>query len=602
MDFVESFFPLLVLVVLVVALVAAIVGWRRREGLESEAEAGIGRVRRLYFYFGTFVYMIVAGTGAVLIGSYVLDELFGPTAIDRDVTQLALGVALALIWTPVWLWHRVRVERLLKEEPAERTSVIRKVAVYLALGVTLGLTVEASTEVLRWVFGARSFGGYGVMALLVWGGLWAMTWRDESLEGQPTDDTRIVRRLYLYITSGATLAMLAGGASIMLYVIFREAYEGVVSLPVLARGNDTLWSDETRATLAVALTGGVVWATHWLVFARRDAHSDMRQFYLYLAILAGVVTTLSAAGVLLYGVLQWGIGTPEADSAGMHFRFVPAALAPLLVGLVLWGYHWAVVREERAAVGELGAARRIYGYLVTVLGLGALIGAVIVLVSTVIGLAVTSARDELVGPDWWRDRMTLVLTLALVGGPLWALQWFPLQGRAVRAGTEERQSLPRRIFLYGIAGAATLTFLGSVSYLLFVFLNAVLEDKMSLTLLRDAKWSIGTLVAAGLFAPYHWLVLQEDRKAAEEAPPAARAAPAKSVTLLIAAEGLAFVPRLEAALGTRVRVLDRADPGTGVPVLSDEDIERLKQRIAEAPGSQVLLVADAAGVQVFSYR
>jgi hypothetical protein len=411
-----------------------------------------------------------------------------------------------------------------------------------------------------------------------------------------------VRRLYLYIASGATLAIIAGGASIVLYAVFREAYEGIVTLPVLVRGDETLWSDGTKTNLAIALTGIVVWTTHWLVFGRRDAHSDMRQFYLYLAILAGVVTTLSAAGVLLYGVLQWGIGTPDADSAGMHFRFVPAALAPLLVGLLLWGYHWAVVREERAAVGELGTARRVYGYLVTVLGLGALIGAVIVLVSTVIGLAVTSARDSLVGPDWWRDRMTLVLTLALVGGPLWALQWFPLQGRAVRAGAEERQSLPRRIFLYAVAAAATLTFLGSVSYLLFVFLNALLEDKMSLTLLRDAKWSIGTLVAAGLFAPYHWLVLQEDRKAAEEAPPAARPAPAKSVTLLIASDGRAYAAQLEAVLGARVRVLDRADPGIGVPVLSDEDIERLKQRIAEAPGSQVLLVADASGVQVYSYR
>jgi hypothetical protein len=428
-----------------------------------------------------------------------------------------------------------------------------------------------------------------------------MTWRDERLEGQPTDDTMMIRRLYLYIASGAGLAMLAASASVVLYVIFREAYEGIVDLPVIARGDDTLWSDEAKSTFAVALAGGAVWAAHWLVFARRDAHSDMRQFYLYVAILAGVVTTLSAAGVLLYGVLQWGIGTPEHDSAGMHFRFVPAALAPLLVGLLLWGYHWAVVREERAAVGELGVARRIYGYLVTALGLGALIGAVIVLVSTVTGIVVTSARDELLGPDWWRDRMTLVLTLALVGGPLWAFHWFPLQRRTIAAGAEERQSVARRIFLYGIAAVATLTFLGSLSHLLFLFLNALLEDEMSLTLLREGKWSMGTLVAAAIFAPYHWLVLQEDRKAAEAEAPVERPARAKAVTLLIAANGRALIPRLETAVGASVRVLHRADPGVGVPVLSDEDFARLRQRIAEAPGGQVLLIADASGVQVYSY-
>jgi hypothetical protein len=112
----------------------------------------------------------------------------------------------------------------MKEEPAERKSVIRKVAVYLALGITLGLTVEASTEVLRWLFGERSFGGYGVMAFVVWGGLWAMTWRDEGREGQPTDATRAVRRLYLYVASGAALTILASGVSIVLYAVFREAY------------------------------------------------------------------------------------------------------------------------------------------------------------------------------------------------------------------------------------------------------------------------------------------------------------------------------------------------------------------------------------------
>jgi hypothetical protein len=197
--------------------------------------------------------------------------------------------------------------------------------------------------------------------------------------------------------------------------------------------------------------------------------------------------------------------------------------------------------------------------------------------------------------------MTLVLTLALLAGPVWGLHWFPLQQRAVAEGAEERQSLPRRIYLYGVAAAATLTLLGSVSYLLFVSLNAMLENEMSLTLLRDAKWSMGTLVAAALFAPYHWLVLQEDRKAAQAAP-AARAAPVKSVSLLIAADGRGYAQQLEEALGGRVRLLQRMDTGVGVPRLSDEEIVRLKRRIAEAPGSQVLVVMDASGVQVYSYR
>lgn len=592
---------LLVLVVVLAAIVTAVVAWRRREGLEPEAEQGIGTVRRLYFYFGTFAYMMVASVGVVLVGRYVLDELFGPPVLARDVTLVALGVALALIWTPVWAWHRLRVQRLLEEEPTEQRSVLRKVSVYLTLGVTAALAVHGSVELLRWLFGARSFGGYPVAALVVWSGLWVFTWNAESREGQPTDDTRSVRRLYLYATSAYSLAMLATGAAVVLYIIFREAYEGVVSLPVLLQGEESLWGDVMKGSLAVALVGAGVWSAHWLIFARVDAGADLRQFYLYtLAILGGVVTALSAAGIILFGLLQWGMGTPEETSAGAHFRLVPGALAPLLVGLLLWTYHWATVQQERAAVGQLPAARRVYRYIMTALGLGALAGAVIALVPTVIGIAVTSAREVLVGADWWRDQIVLVLTLGLLGAPVWGYHWYVAQRAAGQEGAQERHSLPRRLLIFGVLGTGALAFLGSVSHLLFVFLDAMLEDTLSLTLLRDAKWSMGTLVAAALFTPYHWFILQEDRQVPEPVPP--RPAARKAVTLLIADDGRALAEQLEAALGAKLRVLHRADPGVGLPELSAEDIARLDQRIAQAPGSRVLLVADARGVEVYSYR
>src|SRR3989304_2310693 len=179
-DLIQSFWPLPVLAAIVAAIVAAVVAWRRRAGLEPDADgeggAGAGAAKVLYFYFGTFAYMMVASVGVVLIARYVLDEIFGPPRLDRDVTPLALGVVLALIWTPVWIWHRSRVQRLLLEDPAQRRSVLRKVSIYLTLGVTAALVAQASIELLRWLFAARSFGGYPLAAFVVWGGLWAFTW------------------------------------------------------------------------------------------------------------------------------------------------------------------------------------------------------------------------------------------------------------------------------------------------------------------------------------------------------------------------------------------------------------------------------------------
>jgi len=600
-----SFWPLLVLLVIIGGIVAAVVAWRRREGdlePETEADRGIGTVRRLYFYVGTFAYMMVASVGVVLVARYVLDELFGPPVLLRGETQLALGVALAAIWTPIWAWHRLRVQRFAEEEPTERRSILRKLYVYVTLGVTAALVAHASVELLRWVLGAKSFSGYPVAALVIWGGLWVFHWMAESAEGQPTDETRTVRRVYLYATSTYSLTMLAVGLALAIYLVLREAYEGLFSVPMLLQEEEPLWGDLMKNSLSVALVGAGLWAWHWLYAARRDAESALRQFYSYaFAILGGVITTLVATGVIAYGVLVWLIGVPEEASAAAHFRFLAGALSPLIIGMGLWLYHWQLVQREHAAAEQLPAARRIYAYVMAALGLGALGASIIVLVPTVIAMGVTSAREVLVDNDWWRNRIALVITLALVGGPVWGYYWFSMERRVTASGPEERASLPRRVLVYGVLGVGTLAILGNISYLLFVFLNALLEGTLSLALLRDAKWSIGVVAAAALFVPYYWLILRADRLALPE-PVAQPSVERKSVTVLIAEGGGPFVGQLETALRGKVRVLHRADPDVGLPELSAEELQCLERSIAEAAGSRVLLVADATGIQVYSYR
>ena len=77
---------------------------------------------------------------------------------------------------------------------------------------------------------------------------------------------------------------------------------------------------------------------------------------------------------------------------------------------------------------------------------------------------------------------------------------------------------------------------------------------------------------------------------------------AKTVTVLIGEGGDAFLGQLEAALGWKVRVLRRTDPGAAAPELPDEDLAVVTARIVNAAGDRVLVVAEATGVQVYSYR
>ena len=46
---------------------------------------------------------------------------------------------------------------------------------------------------------------------------------------------------------------------------------------------------------------------------------------------------------------------------------------------------------------------------------------------------------------WWRDPLSLAFALLLVGGPLWAYQWFRAEAEARSGDPDERRALPRRL-------------------------------------------------------------------------------------------------------------------------------------------------------------
>ena len=590
--------------VIIGLVVYAIVQRKRRgAGEEAEVDSGIGTIRRLYFYVVSFVALMMAANGLVQVGRYLLEVLFGGEILSSSRTQLAIGASLLVVGLPIWAFHWRMVHRSLQEFPVERRSLVRKSYTYLVLGVAVGLAIGATVGALQWLFGDRSFSGYPWAALVVWLVVWAYHWRLESAEGQPTTETRAIRRLYLYLTSLATLGMVAFGLARVVHFILIEGYDSIITESVLVPTDAGLWRLAMRESLALAMVGSVAWGAHWLYLARRDFGSVLRQVYLFVSLLAGVVTVLVSLGFVLYGVLVWGMGVPDDETARAHFRFMPVALAALAAGLGLWGYHWSVVRDEaETSALESKGVRRSYVYALAAVGLGAVVVAVATLVITAIGILSESARDIHVSPDFWRNQIAVVVTLLILGGPLWGYRWASIQGRTNLQDADERASLVRRIFIFVALGAGALALLGSGSYLVFAFLRGLLESDLSLEVLREAKIAIGILATTALFLPYHWLVYRDDRRVEDESagperPPISR----KEVMVLVTEAGQDFIRNLEAALGYRVDTLRWADPDATLPELSQAECEAVAAQIGDAGGRSVLLVPSETEVRVLSY-
>jgi hypothetical protein len=593
-------FSVLQLLAILGIIAAVVVLVRRRSGVEEEP--GVGTLRRLYYYGLSFVALMVSASGVLMLVDYVADSLSGREILSRGESQLAMALALTVVGTPIWLFHWNLAHRAIRRFPSETRAVSRKIYLTLVLAVSAALGAFGLISLLRWLFGGDSFNGLHLAFPLVWGAVWGFHWYVGNREVPRTEFGASIHRAYVYATSLYGLVLLLVGLGIILRHLIAQAYDALFATQVLLPGEGVLWSDTTQTALAIFLVGGVYWWWHWHRVARGDIDSVLRQVYLHLfAILGGAATAVATLNIILFRALQWAFGEPGAAD---QFQFLPGALAALIIGVAMWGYHRAVVQQESArAIVGLPAAQRVYGYLLAALGLGTLATALVMLFGVVIGVIVPQSGEELVRGDWWRNPLALAVSLLLVGAPLWSFYWFSMQ-RAASVGEAERSVPSRRIFIYLVLGAAVLAALGNLSAILFMFLRDLLEGQFSTQMVQDAKWSMGVLLTAGAVSVYYWLILGEDRRAlpaSEE--PSTGAPPVRKTVIALATEAAQpLVRRLEAQYGIPIRVWQRLEPGAVVPTLTDEELRATQERIAQAPGDRVLLTIDASGVCVVPYR
>ena len=595
------FLPLLVLAAIIGAIVYGVSVLRRRRG--SEEDTGVGTVRRLYFYGVAFIALVMAANGLVQILQFILDSIV-ETGVISSRTRLAIGLSLAIIGLPVWAFHWRAIGRFTREHSVETGSTVRKVYVYLLLGVALGVGVAAAADVLRWIFGGRSFGGYPWAAIVVWTGVWLYHWRLESSEGQPTPEARAVRRLYLYIATLAMLVMGVSGLGRVVHILLLNGYDSLASVAVFTGSGSGLWRPAMRSALAFGLVGSTMWAVHWLRLARLDYRSVLRHVYVSIfATVGGTVTIMVAVGIVVYGVLIWLFGLQGRDTTADHFRFLPAAIATLAAGAGILGYHNLVARREaQDGPDELPQVRRFLVYITIAIGLGAAAVAVAALVTTAVGILGGRGGDLLSLSAPWRGGIALGITMGILGLPLWAVLWRSAQRRIGAGGMDELSSPARRLFIFAALIVGVLTLLGSASFVLFVFLSELLDGRLS-EVVWKARVGIG-IVAAGLaFLPYYWMVYRQDRSVeAGTVAPATAPRRRKTVTLLAADGAIQLVRTLEQVLDQDVRVLRWADPDTVVPDITEEGLRQVARSIEDAAGSNALLVPEETGFRVLSYH
>ena len=561
-------------------------------------------VKRVYFYTVSIITLGIFAAGGRTLISLGFDIIKGSTLARIETPgfsreQLSLGLTMLIIGGVLWFLFWRAAQKQVAGNPTEIGSTIRKLFLNFILVVAALVSLYAAVEFLVWLMAGvprEQFSSGGLATLIVAGAIWYYHWRVEEREGQPSPAAKTLRRWYVYLLSAWGLVSLSVGLVQLLTIT-------ILNLPfwgeTIASGG--FWSSSLRSNLGWILFGGATWVFYWFHMAKEDYDSTLRQVYLYLlAILGGTIAGLVALTTSLFNVFRFAFGGISAAS-GTYFQFLGWAVPTILVAAAVWGYHQQVVREETAQLPERQlSARRVLFYLMSFIGLGTLIAGLIILIGTLLELLINavSRGPVAVSPGWWRDQIAIFLALLLVAIPIWLYYWNKVVRLATTGGIAEWGARSRRIFLYVVVGAAIITLAADLVNIGFQLLNGLFQGTFGIEVFRGSKWSLQTLVVAIPVLLYHWRILRQDQRLGAE-----KLLLRKTVTLLADESAADLVSRIEAKLGSRIRLLRYlGQTPEDIPVLSDEEVDRLVSDIQAAPSDKVMVVATGGKVTVLPYQ
>jgi hypothetical protein len=320
---------------------------------------------------------------------------------------------------------------------------------YLYLASVVGLTVLAiglaslGATILMFVFNDPDaqysrgsiavFGAMSVVALPVWGvHLW---FAQRFAARDPYERSSAIRHLYLYFEC------LASSITAMVFVAMAL---GHALAPVI--DGRTFDTETTAQTAWAALVFLGVWGFHFWIASRdrksvheEGASATLRRWYMYVALLVGLLTMLSFTQQVLQ---QAWVVLAATQSPGETFLADPAGAA--LAGALMWGFHARTIATRHIADDRHSTLRAVEGFIaVTVSIVSSLAGA-----SQVLYYALARA----LGVDHPGGTSNDILTAAAAPMSLvlvYGVAWFLLNRRLARDAAKQegdRQAGVRRLY------------------------------------------------------------------------------------------------------------------------------------------------------------
>ena len=302
-----------------------------------------------------------------------------------------------------------------------------------------------------------------VVALVVWGVHFWFARRYAHRD--PAERASAIRRLYVYwaclvMSIGAAIALDNAIANYLRPIIDCSPVNSFAYRPFSCGANAGLLSTSQAAWIALVLGG--FWALHYRIAARDRAaageqgrSASLRRWYMYPALLFGLLMMLSGAASLI--ILIW-LRLLNSTLGTDQYRYIGDAAGLLVGGLVLWGFHAAVLARSYLEDDRKSTLRALEGFIaVAVCMVFALIGAAQILYYGLARLLGVSNPGN-VGNDIVAAMASPVAVLVVYGAA-----WFLVRRRLAHdTGSHEvdRQAGVRRLYT-NLAALVSMAALGA---------------------------------------------------------------------------------------------------------------------------------------------
>ncbi len=482
-------------------------------------------IRRLYFYAIAAISVEVVLWGVIGL----LRSIFNARQVVASASTLAQALSLILVGVPIFLFHWLWAQRASAQDDEERASTVRAVFLYGILLGTLVPVVQNTLALINRAFlsaanlypthaivGGSQTWADNFIAIVVNLLLAAYFWnilKNEWRVIPETENYSEIRRLSRFIWMLYGLLMVVYGAQQALDYVFTLSIGPVLG----AIGRETVVN-----AIALLVIGTPIWIYSWRLLQNGLADSAERESYLrlgilYLLSLGGVIIVLTAGGNLLYMILMQLLGEDRAWS-----EFVQDIGGPISIGApfaVIWTYYGNWLNRQFGFdenTPRRAGKRRLYYYILSLLGLATTFTAVSMLLSVVIDFATDAAY---LGSGGFRSPLAGALAALAVGLPLWLTTWRPMQTQALLEGDEgnhARRSVIRKTYLYLVLFTAVIGGMVSAGGLIFTLIHVALGGESG-DFVDTILNTLQILILSAVLLLYHLSALRKDSAARADA-------------------------------------------------------------------------------------